>query len=300
MSTFVYGLAGGGKDQAPQRLEPMRRLGPVASRTVAGRTVAGFVGLTYMLSWLVWLSMLLVGGQANVGVLLLGIAVPSTLGVVFTYRTMPRPARSDLWSRLNPRRLGLGWLLVCVLVLPVLQVAGSVVYALLGHPTSLSVAKPVALLGHPYQLVFVLLGLVVGGPLAEELGWRGYALDHLQARWNSLVASLVLGVVWAGWHLPLFFIPGTFQYAMGFDHFGLFAGSIISLTVIITWVYNRTGRSVLAAVVLHFCFNACGALLANPDRPTSVLEWEARLGALAAFALVVGLVELRRSAAAPA
>ena len=51
----------------------------------------------------------------------------------------------------------------------------------------------------------------LGGPFQEEWGWRGYALERLQTKWNALVSSLVLGVIWGAWHLPLFFISGTIQ-----------------------------------------------------------------------------------------
>jgi len=116
---------------------------------------------------------------------------------------------------------------------------------------------------HPWQLLVFLLTLLVGGPLTEELGWRGFALDRLQARWNAFPTSLILGSIWALWHLPLFFTPRMPQYGMGVGtaDFWLFLVSIISLAVIITWVYNHTQCNVLAAMLLHFLFNMTFARL---------------------------------------
>ena len=62
---------------------------------------------------------------------------------------------------------------------------------------------------------------LVGGPLSEEFGWRRFALPALQARWGWRVASVVLGIVWAVWHLPLFFSAGTLQSHWPFGWFAL-------------------------------------------------------------------------------
>jgi membrane protease YdiL (CAAX protease family) len=101
------------------------------------------------------------------------------------------------------------------------------------------------------------------GPLPEEIGWRGFAQDRLQARWSPLLSSLVIGLVWALWHVPLFFVPGTFQHQLGWrsPRFWIFSASLIPLSIVMTWVYNRAGRSTLAAALIHFSGNLCGALI---------------------------------------
>ncbi|WP_243637817.1 CPBP family intramembrane glutamic endopeptidase [Natrarchaeobius oligotrophus] len=95
-------------------------------------------------------------------------------------------------------------------------------------------------------------------PLLEELGWRGYALDRLQLNWSALTASLILGVVWSVWHLPLFFIEGSFQHdSIGFGTAGfwLFTVGIVALSPVFTWVYNHTARSILVVILLHGWIN---------------------------------------------
>ena len=117
-------------------------------------------------------------------------------------------------------------------------------------------------LSHPSRLLGMALFILIIGPLPEEIGWRGYLLDRLQLRWNALVASLVLGVVWWSWHLPLFMLPGYF------DAFGQlkptpleFLFGILPAAILYTWVYNNTGRSVLAVILLHFMQNFSSELL---------------------------------------
>jgi len=88
----------------------------------------------------------------------------------------------------------------------------------------------------------------LGGPFQEEWGWRGYALDRLQARWNALVSSLLLGVIWGAWPLPLFFISGTIQSQTPIWGFIIL---ILCGTILFTWLYNNTGGSILAAMLFH-------------------------------------------------
>jgi len=88
----------------------------------------------------------------------------------------------------------------------------------------------------------------LGGPFQEEWGWRGYALDRLQANWNALFSSLILGVIWGTWHLPLFFISGTIQSQTPIWGFMIL---IICGTILFTWLYNNTGGSILAVMLFH-------------------------------------------------
>jgi len=106
-----------------------------------------------------------------------------------------------------------------------------------------------SLLSNPFLIAvgFVYI-FFLGGPLQEEFGWRGYALDRLQARWNALASSLMLGVLWGAWHLPLFFIKGTIQSQTPVWDFMIL---ILCGTILFTWLYNNTGDSILAAMLFH-------------------------------------------------
>ena len=138
------------------------------------------------------------------------------------------------------------------------------------------------------------LGLLVGfvGVLAvrmllssEELAWSGFALPRLQTRHSALAASLVLGVVWACWHLPLFFTPGT-QRDMGF---ALFLVGTVCTRVILTWVFNSTQGSVLLCMLLHQSINTWTDLLAPtvPAADQAINQW---LGLGLNLLLVGGLI----------
>ena len=93
----------------------------------------------------------------------------------------------------------------------------------------------------------------LGGPIQEEFGWRGYLLDPVQERLTALGGGLAVGVVWAVWHSPLFFIPSETIYYQ--NPFLGFAVSITLLSVLMTWVYNNTDASLLPALLFHTSFN---------------------------------------------
>ena len=96
--------------------------------------------------------------------------------------------------------------------------------------------------------------LLAGGGVDEELGWRGYALPRLQQRHGALIASVILGLVWAGWHIPAWFTPGSGQDAISFP---VFVVSVTAAAIIFTWLYNSTGGSLPVVILAHTVFDLC-------------------------------------------
>jgi membrane protease YdiL (CAAX protease family) len=102
-------------------------------------------------------------------------------------------------------------------------------------------------------LVGVLL-LIVFGAVGEETGWRGYALPQLQRRFSPLTSSLILAVLWFGWHLPQFFVIATYRNSSPVQYVGFFLGLTCG-AVILTWLYNRSGGSILLVALWHGLYN---------------------------------------------
>lgn len=103
----------------------------------------------------------------------------------------------------------------------------------------------------------IVLCTLFSGPIAEELGWRGFALPRLQARYNALLSSLILGIIWCCWHLPLFFISGSSQMGIPFP---IYMVLVITITIYLTWLYNYTGGSLIITILGHFARNLTGFL----------------------------------------
>ena len=116
----------------------------------------------------------------------------------------------------------------------------------------------------------------------EEIGWRGYALPRLAARFGFARASLILGVIWEFWHLPLFFIPGLGNYGQSFPIFVLGG---IALSVAMAWLYSHTSGSLLLAMLMHSAVNQTIGIVpssvANATNPfafgSSLVGWLADL-----------------------
>ncbi len=110
-------------------------------------------------------------------------------------------------------------------------------------------------------LVFVL----IFGPIPEEIGWRGLGLDLLYQKNNKLVSSIILGIIWSIWHLPLFFINGTYQNTEIFNFLGMlnFFLTIIPTCIVISWFYFKTNRMILSAILFHWSSNFSGYLFAQ-------------------------------------
>lgn len=172
-------------------------------------------------------------------------------------------------------RVGWGWVALAVgLPLGVIVLAATVHLALGGT------LSPSPVWGHGLlaTLNFVLI-LLLGGPLGEEFGWRGYALPALQERYGWRVSSLVLGVVWGCWHLLLFFLANTSQRHIPI---ALFLSSTLALSVLFAWLANRTRGSLVLVVLFHTAINYWSWVVLVV--PTG--------GNLRPFALVMGLMGL--------
>ena len=121
----------------------------------------------------------------------------------------------------------------------------------------------------------------LGGPLGEEPGWRGFALPRLQWRNGPLVGSLILGVLWACWHLPLFWsgvwTPPTIPNILMFDVM------ITALTIIMTWVFNHVNGSLLIMMLTHASFNTFANEVEAPLFPAPILNEYGLLPVLIGF-----------------
>ena len=215
-----------------------------------------FFALAYALSWS-WAIPLAVThsivrrgeGWPTHYPLLLG---PAIAAVVVTAWTMGRPGVRDLLARVARWQVPMRWWLAAV------SPAAFVGLALIAMAAAGKALPSVADFGQysgtpAIGLVGVLL-LIAVGALGEETGWRGYALPQLQRRFSPLASSLILAVLWFGWHLPQFFVIATYRNSSPVQYVGFFLGLTCG-AVILTWLYNRSGGSILLVAVWHGLYN---------------------------------------------
>jgi membrane protease YdiL (CAAX protease family) len=149
-------------------------------------------------------------------------------------------------------RIGIKWWVLAFGLPLVILSVGVILFVAFGGPIDLSS------LPFPGVYLFVLAWGTVWGGGQEDLGWRGFMLPLLQEKYSALVASLLVGVTWAGWHLPLFVNPATTQGGWALSQQLLWIVSILSGSILWTWMYNSTGGSVLAVAVFHAGVNGMG------------------------------------------
>ncbi len=151
------------------------------------------------------------------------------------------PAVRDLLLRMIRWRVSSVWYAVALLATPVL----AAITMLVGEAAGIHARSA---LGAPLEIIAALAFNAWMWLLTEEAAWRGFALPRLEQRMRPLIAALVLGMVWALWHLPLWLVPGSFQAQLPFV--GFFA-STVATSVLITWVFDRARGSVLIAALFH-------------------------------------------------
>jgi membrane protease YdiL (CAAX protease family) len=220
-----------------------------------------FFVLTYGISWILWAIVIADGGNAKTTWLfapyMIGGFSPSIVGIIMVYRRLEAAERRFFWKSLvSFKSISAGSYAFIILLAPVVFALSLVTdWLVAGGMPDYSILLSIG--RSPVQIIPVLIIGLFFGSLSEELGWRGFALDRIQSLWNPLVSSLVLGLFWLCWHVPLFFMNGTTQHEWGFGSIGFigFLFFVLSFAVIITLVYNRSGRSLLSAVLLHAAYN---------------------------------------------
>jgi uncharacterized protein len=212
---------------------------------------------------------------------------PFLAAFVMTGATEGREGVRRLLRRFVLWRVGLRWYLFAFVGIPVIGVL-SVVFipGVLGSFKGLGALAPLSLLG-----VFVYV-LFLGGALGEEPGWRGFALPRLQSLHGPLLGTLILGPLWALWHLPLFLTPWneltTFNVVV-------FVLATTCFAIMYTWVFNNTKGSVLMAILIHASFNASVTGILAPLFPAPILSDYGLLPLLGGFGVfAVVLVALTR------
>jgi membrane protease YdiL (CAAX protease family) len=276
-----------------------RLIEPQAAPAVPGRSVrhlvarhpvAAFLCICYAVTWATAVPWF----RARTDILPLDLPMWGSLGTIFGVALAAvlvvaasdgRAGIRDLARRSLRWRVGVHWYLLAVLGLPVVVLAGAI--ALFG-------TAAVEALADDWRLLFtrvlpVLLLQLALFQLAEEVGWMGFLQARLQDRHGPLKASLLVTVPFALWHLPDLFAQVGLATALIF--LPILAAAHLCARVVLLWLYNATGASVLLVAVFHASFDATvngvglGQLIPGPNGTALVLASGAFL--LAAVGLVV-------------
>ncbi len=205
-----------------------------------------FYTLAYLFAWLVW------GSAAAQARGLLGWHIPgffaffgaATAAYITAALAGGWPAVRDLLARLVRWHAHPLWYIVSILLIGLIAYLAIALFSLIrpGSP---------ARIGQDLALSAAVLYFFTNLPnmwLTEETAWRGFALPRFQRKYSALNASLIVGLLWGFWHLPLFFTPGSFQSNIPLSGFLI---SAVATSVLTTWIYNHAHGSVLVAAIFH-------------------------------------------------
>ncbi|MFC4062756.1 CPBP family intramembrane glutamic endopeptidase [Planomonospora corallina] len=223
-------------------------------RVMRARPVISFTVMAYLLSWGVWLPLL--AARQGCGAVhapqwlhLAGSLGPLVAGVVMSAVVGGRAAVADLARRCLPRSGTRRWVTLAVLGPAGAFAVAALVCAAVGQVPDLAGTGGSEEFPELPLAVFWLANIVFYG-FGEEVGWRGFALPYLQRRRSALSSSMVVAAIWAGWHLPLFGISAGLRDMPAIGLVG-WAASIVTGSVVCTWLYNSSGGSLLALALFH-------------------------------------------------
>jgi membrane protease YdiL (CAAX protease family) len=239
-------------------------------RLVRAHPLVAYFVITYALSWSYWAFTLGVLKKDSLWWFLPGAFAPFIAAVIVTGLTHGREGLRAYFRRFVLWRVGVRWYLFALVALPLL-------IALLGLPFrdgSEGVTGSFVQVAGIYVAYVVFLSLLGGGQ--EEPGWRGFALPRLQVRYGPLFGTVVLGLLWGVWHLPLFVFVADYNSAgtgwpgIALTFAAFVVGGAVGQSLLLTWLFNHTKGSVLLAILAHGSLNTAQAFFVATNREASI------------------------------
>jgi len=269
-----------------------------ARPTVAAPSLLAFFALTYLASWSLWIatSFLLASEPSSLGiltnisglVLLLGTIAPALVALALTAHDEGQAGVGALLSRLAILPAQVRWYVFAVGFMVAIKLGVVFLYRTVTGSWPTVGATP-------WYIMAVATVFSTPVQAGEEVGWRGYALPRLARRFGLPAASLVLGAIWAVWHLPLFFIPG----AHSTESFPMYVPAVTAISVVMAWLYWRTNGSLLLTMLMHAAINNSASIVRAPAVATPFALKPSLVGALTVVLLWIpaGYVLVRMHAA---
>jgi membrane protease YdiL (CAAX protease family) len=203
--------------------------------------------LTFVVTWSCWaLAAYLRGSPAlSQAIFLIGVFTPGILAVAFTLRVEGEAGVRAILGRIAKWNVSWRFYAFAIAFMPFLKLVAAALHRALTGSWPRFGDTPIVLM-----LAALLVSTWVQA--GEEIGWRGYALPRMSRRLGLGAASVLLGLIWASWHLPLFFYPNS---DMRGQSFALYFAQVMAISVVIGWLYWRTGRSLLVVMLFHAAVN---------------------------------------------
>lgn len=235
-----------------------------------------FLLLTLIISWAIWIPQAVAklgnpdapiasGSPLN----MLAVWAPALSAILLSRMIEGKAALQVILHPIRRWRVGIPWYLFILFYPSGIWFLARAIDTALGQSFAFTV--PIFTYFPPEQSYMVVVAIVLAFPntVGEEIGWRGFALPSLQAKYNALVSSILLGLFWAVWHVPMWLGNNIMGVAL--------LRSVVTMTtyaIVFTWVYNNTGGSLLLAWLFHASTTITQYLLQTPLTLTDdILKW---------------------------
>lgn len=226
-----------------------------------------YFSLTFLITWGTWIVAAVIsqGGSASLTegsvmpLMAIGLFGPLFAAVILMIGKNKKDLRRDIISKFtNVSRIRPRYLPLVFFLMPVTIVIAIFLSLLMGQSIDqLALSPEFSIVEGSIALSWIIAFLA---PALEELGWSGYGIDSLRGHRKLLTSAILFGVIWALWHLPLFFIKGYYHYNLLAEnpvYMVNFFVSVIPMTVITNWLYYRNDRSIIVAIAFHAIINVC-------------------------------------------
>ncbi len=220
-----------------------------------------FYIICFAVTWLFWISAAVLSSRSDENgismiLMLLGLFTPAVTAIVTVATSKSKALKNDLnrklvgFYRIKPLNI-----LIAVLSFALIVVCSILLSLLFGQSANqFAFTEDFSFsIGGTSALLTILLASVI-----EELGWRGYGEDSVASYFTWFTESIIFGCIWALWHLPLFWIEGTYHYGLrelGIGYMLNFLISVVPMGFLTTWVYVKNNRSMLACIIFHLFVN---------------------------------------------
>jgi membrane protease YdiL (CAAX protease family) len=241
------------------------------------RLLAYFL-LTFAVTWSLWIAAAAMAAPGNTGffgvrgpIFLLGVFAPGLIALAFSAQAEGRAGVGRLLSRIGRWRVQARWYVLALSYFALVKLGAAVVHRVATGAWPAFGNTPVA-------LMLAAIGISTWAQAGEEIGWRGYALPRLAQHIGLGGAAVVIGAVWAIWHLPLFVLPDSGSTGQSFPAYLL---QVMALSVVLAYLYWKTDGSLLLVMVMHAAVNnttglvpsAVGGTVAPIALGASLVAW---------------------------
>lgn len=222
------------------------KLSHLITKTIKNKPILYFFFFTFIFSWGCWIPLIFIKKEITI-IRMIGTFSPIIFAIIITKVIEGNYGIKQLLKPFLIWKFNIVWYIFCIFS------TALICFTAIGVSVSFKITDFYFNdLSKIYILIPIFLYVLLTSVIGEETGWRGFAQKRLQIYVSPITASIIIGIIWGFWHLPLFFIPNNFHH---FIPFWLFLIQEVALSIVIAWIYNNTKKSLLSVHIFHTASN---------------------------------------------